>query len=551
MRSFLIILLFSLTSCHFETEIQNELSRAKENLQESPEIALNILEHIDPTTLKKKRVRAEYALLYSMALDKNYIFVDSDSLIRIARDFYRRSNDLQSKYLSKFYYGLILQNRKEYAEALINHLEAENDCLQLGDPYLLGLLYNEISDIYKTQSDYANSLKYARKSFENYRSSNRKHHTAYALANMGDAQAEFGLQDSAKICFLSSLHIAESLCDTPMIRFTYGRLALAHIDNNEPQKAIEALWKIRKELQVDLDSWENSVMASAYRKSRKLDSALYYLRQAEQTFTDSRAKAHFDFTAAAIHLETGAYRKAAEEYRHSAHIQDSLCRSVLRQSYANLHRDYIEERQRATMNTLQSTRQKLLLAIALAVVFISFIVYIAYINWRKRQQTKTLYIAAIDEIRQTNQLLSLKLDAQQKANTKELRRLLKDRFSVVNELAATYYERQGTNEQKAIFNKVKAMLDSYASNEDGKQEIEEAVNACYDNVMVKIRQELPSLKESELNLLRYVYAGFSLRVISVFTGDSINYTAVKKSRLKAKIAESDAPSKEVFTSLMS
>ena len=69
--------------------------------------------------------------------------------------------------------------------------------------------------------------------------------------------------------------------------------------------------------------------------------------------------------------------------------------------------------------------------------------------------------------------------------------------------------------------------------------------------MVKIRQELPSLKESELDLLRYIYAGFSLRVISVFTGDSLNYTAVKKSRLKAKIAASDAPSKACFIDLMS
>ncbi|WP_305155245.1 hypothetical protein [uncultured Alistipes sp.] len=68
--------------------------------------------------------------------------------------------------------------------------------------------------------------------------------------------------------------------------------------------------------------------------------------------------------------------------------------------------------------------------------------------------------------------------------------------------------------------------------------------------MQKIRAELPELKESELDLLGYVYAGFSLQVISVFTGDSINYTAVKKSRLKAKIARSAAPSRELFVSLM-
>ena len=103
-----------------------------------------------------------------MALDKNYIFVESDSLIRIARDFYRHSNDLRSRYLSKFYYGLVLHNQKENVEALINYLEAESDALRLEDPYLLGMLYNEISDIYKSQYDYPNSLKYAQKSYKNY-----------------------------------------------------------------------------------------------------------------------------------------------------------------------------------------------------------------------------------------------------------------------------------------------------------------------------------------------------------------------------------------------
>ena len=48
-----------------------------------------------------------------------------------------------------------------------------------------------------------------------------------------------------------------------------------------------------------------------------------------------------------------------------------------------------------------------------------------------------------------------------------------------------------------------------ASSEAGKQEIEELVNACYNDVMAKVRQELPLLKGPELDLLRYIYAGFS------------------------------------------
>lgn len=190
------------------------------------------------------------------------------------------------------------------------------------------------------------------------------------------------------------------------------------------------------------------------------------------------------------------------------------------------------------------------LTLALAIVAVSFVAFVSYINYRKRQLTEARHLSALDEIRNADRMLRMKLEAQRRTETEELQQLVKDRFAVVNELAATYYERKGANEQRAIYNKVKTLLESYASGADGKREIERVVDMCHDDIMQKIRAELPELKESELDLLRYVYAGFSLQVISLFTGDSINYTSVKKSRLKAKIARSNAPSKESFIKLM-
>ncbi len=554
MRYFLIILsfIFAMVACQSNTTIQEELSQAEAYLQKTPDRALHILEQVDPSRIWRNSIRARYALLYSMALDKNYIFVESDSLIRIARDFYRHSNDLRSRYLSKFYYGLVLHNQKENVEALINYLEAESDALRLEDPYLLGMLYNEISDIYKSQYDYPNSLKYAQKSFKNYHLAGKNHHSSYALYNIGKAYAELEQPDSAERYLLASLDISESLRDTAMASYTLANLAITYIADDKPEATIAALWIIRRQWHTDWSYSEYTFMATAYRMMNRLDSALYYLGYAKiKAPSDPQSQAQLNITAAPIHMKTGAYRQAAEEYRHSAQVQDSLVRISLRQSYANLHRDYIEEQQHATSNALYIARQKLGLMAALVVIIILFIGYVAYASRRKRQQMEVQYMTAIDDVQQANQILLLRLERQKRADTKGMRHLIKDRFGIVNELAATYYECKGANEQKAIFNKVKTILDTYASSEAGKQEIEELVNACYNDVMAKVRQELPLLKGPELDLLRYIYAGFSLRVISLFTGDSINYTAVKKSRLKAKIAASDVPSKELFINLMS
>lgn len=552
MKLFLIILLgASLATCRSHADLRRELAAAEACMQEAPDSSLQILSRIDPKLIREKRIRAEYALAYSMALDKNYIFVESDSLIRIARDFYRHSGNLRRRYLSDYYYGVVLHNRAERAEALVCYLEAERDGAALGDPYLLGLLYNEISDIYKSRYDYVNSLKYARKSFENYRKTGKRQHSAYALVNMGDAYANLEQADSARCCFRSSLSISEALCDTAMVSYTLARLAMVHLADEEPEAAATALWKIRGQWHTDWSDSEYAFMANACRMMNRLDSALYYLAEAGiRTPSDPQSQAQLNNTAAPIHMALGAYRQAAEEYRYSAWVQDSLCRIALQQSYANLHRDYVEQRQRAAEEALQAARQRLGLLVALAAVSLLLVGYVACINWRKRQRAKAHYLAAIDDLQRANQLLLLKLEARKESDTASMRKLIKERFGTIHELASTYYERQGMNEQKAIFNKVKALLASYASDKKGKQEIEEVVNTCYDNVLAKVRRELPGLKETELDLLRYIYAGFSLRVISVFMGDSINYTAVKKSRLKAKIAKSDAPSKELFVNLM-
>ena len=91
---YILFFCLPMVACRYGADIRNELSRAETLLQDAPDSALNILQSIKPDKIRKDRIRAEYALLYSMALDKNYIMVESDSLIRIARNFYHDSGDI-------------------------------------------------------------------------------------------------------------------------------------------------------------------------------------------------------------------------------------------------------------------------------------------------------------------------------------------------------------------------------------------------------------------------------------------------------------------------
>ena len=79
--------LLSLFSCTFRN-VNNTLSDIESYIMERPDSALVMLESIDRGNLGTARIKAHHALLYAMALDKNYIDVTEDSIAKVATEYY-------------------------------------------------------------------------------------------------------------------------------------------------------------------------------------------------------------------------------------------------------------------------------------------------------------------------------------------------------------------------------------------------------------------------------------------------------------------------------
>ena len=76
------------------------LSRAEAMMTQAPDSALILLEDLSKGALRGRENRAHFALLYSQALDKNYIDLANDSIIRVAVDYYAPRKDNNRKMLS-------------------------------------------------------------------------------------------------------------------------------------------------------------------------------------------------------------------------------------------------------------------------------------------------------------------------------------------------------------------------------------------------------------------------------------------------------------------
>ena len=122
----------------------------------------------------------------------------------------------------------------------------------------------------------------------------------------------------------------------------------------------------------------------------------------------------------------------------------------------------------------------------------------------------------------------------------KLHSLLENRFALIDSLCQTYYETQGTKtERKAIVDKVKNEIEAVKS--DSLAKMEQTVNDCSDNILLKVKNIYPDLKPEDYQLLVYLASGLSSRSISLLLGESVDIVYKRKSRLKSRMKEKVAP----------
>ena len=113
----LLSLACSTISCS-GTKEQETLNSAEMLMESHPDSALIILSTIDKEQLSDKSQKAKYALLMSMALDKNYIDTTSFDVLQPAIDYYLENGTPDEKLKTYYYQGVIFLNKGERDNAL-------------------------------------------------------------------------------------------------------------------------------------------------------------------------------------------------------------------------------------------------------------------------------------------------------------------------------------------------------------------------------------------------------------------------------------------------
>lgn len=167
-----------ISSCS-DRRAQEVLNNAESLMEAHPDSALCLLNGVDKSLLKTKAQKAEYALLMSMALDKNYIDTTSFDVLQPAIDYYLESGNANEKLRTYYYQGRIFQNRFDLDNAInaffkgVDISKYSNDSLTIARTLVAqGVIYNDFydfenyTDSYIRAAEIYNKLSYKAREFD-------------------------------------------------------------------------------------------------------------------------------------------------------------------------------------------------------------------------------------------------------------------------------------------------------------------------------------------------------------------------------------------------
>lgn len=241
--------------------ISDRLDAVEYCLNSRPDSALALLQRIDSTALSGRAVKARYALLKTMALDKCYRDITAPGLLDPAVSWYTRHGSPDDKLKINQYQGRIQQDLGNPGAAIIAYSRAEKYAGKVKDRHALGLLYVAIASVYNSVFNTQQELLYNEKACEVFRLADDPLYGS-SLGNLALSYQNVRNWALADSLFQIAIASSDAYPDAQKQDISnYARMKLLQPDK-DPEGAI-ALLKRRRDMSGSLSARDAGVYAYA------------------------------------------------------------------------------------------------------------------------------------------------------------------------------------------------------------------------------------------------------------------------------------------------
>ncbi len=307
-------------------------------IHERPDSALAVLESIDPAKLRSARLRAEYSLWYTAALDKNYIDTTDLEVIRPAYEYYSRHGRPVDKMRANYYRGCIYVHRHDDMSAMNYYMLALEDSSKVEDNHYKELVNSAISDIFSRDFNYDQEVKYALDAIRYARLANCLEGEWVITGHLASAYANARRWEDSEITYKSFFSMP--IYDTLMYckrRIGYAKELLLRPEP-DAQQCLDLIGEVSNLCPRAMTVEAYCLYASA---SQELGNDSLADSVLDQLMAMGVQREVVKYWRCNIRKDQGRYKEAFEDLRQSVMYQDSVVMAVLKQSLVKSQRDYL------------------------------------------------------------------------------------------------------------------------------------------------------------------------------------------------------------------
>ena len=566
-----------------------ELVHAESVMFDHPDSALHILEAMPmPSARWDKENHALWCLLISQAKVKQLMKISTDSLVRIAYDYYKSTNNARRKAMSALYMGDINYELGNIEEAMQYYLEGKTEVEKTEDYKTGYLIMSSLGKLY-LYSDFADyALEACTKAYDY---AVMDYNKRYQFASLKYMARCYCISDSLSKAIDTYNKCIDLTLEPELEEYYYGiqsEIALVYKNKGDIKKSLEIIKSFPIKYQPALLTGKNYYLLG------QQDSAYIYLNEALKTYN--------------IYTKASAYEylyKLGDSPKYSKYLK-TYCDSLLfyTDSVMSLdkgkeiiaykekydHQKLITEQQRLKLEKADAQRMMFIITICLIVV-IAVLVYLyqkrlvrkettirkqseqlhGYMLQLHEYETRLMqnnrymeeleeqlscqemnskvlntYREQIDKLQAENGRLSEKISNLQlhiAENTSKLDKAKReaDKFRNISEENLYLKQRERVLADYVVDNDrlVKGLKEKCRILEDKEWEsLEKMCESTYGNFVSRLQDVCPTLTKQELHLCMLIKLRFSNTQMSEIFGVSTSSVSQKKFRLKKRLNDS-------------
>ena len=365
-----IILAICLISCNSHSKHWDTLSQVESYIEERPDSALVVLEQINTSELSCKEEKAKHALLYSMALDKNFVDKTDFEVLQPAIDYYEDNGSATDKLRTYYYQGRIFQNKGNDALAMESFVNAIEEGENSNDILTTARTYFAQSKIYYSLYEWDSFIESNKSAANLFQEAGVLNSYANCLIRIINGYTLKEDPENALLYIEECKRFLSTISSSRLGDF-YSSYLTYLIKYGEEQEIIKIISDYMNAVPASKIDW--LTIANSYIKIKRYDEALETVSQCSNDI-EITAGLKYQAIISDIYQHLGRYKESLEAYKKYMAASDSADYAVMSQDTK-----FVEERHQLELQTLterESKKRVLLFATICIILLLGIILWI-------------------------------------------------------------------------------------------------------------------------------------------------------------------------------